>query len=368
MQQLPIPTLRPSALPKLWQCPKYEGEKVAGKYADRGNAMDAVYRAAVKATEVRNVANHEVEFTETVHKAILAADPTAEADTFAPISWAVLTTHVIASGEKIITDEASLKIECLGMKGTADAAVPTLDFSIDLKSGEERDYEDQQAAYAGGFMDKYFTDEWHIYLLYCDLRKVVKSTWSRSNAEGTVREVIARVRDPLAVATPCQYCDWCAHRFVCRARLEGVAWWAGKDPETIDWKEELKSPLKLSQFLQLCDIIAKDNGLRDYARGLALEMINAGTDVIGYAKSFRKGTDYVLPNDVGRWIGDLGHAAVLEAYGRLSADKLRAIWAAKKGDAKFPEEIVQSAPGSTFIRALPKEKPKVEKAPKKQKK
>jgi hypothetical protein len=240
------------------------------------------------------------------------------------------------------------------MTGTADAAIPDEDASIDIKTGEERDYHAQQAAYALGFMDRFFCDEWTVFLLYCDLRKVVKLAFARTEAENIVRHVVAKVQDEMARPTPCEYCDWCAKKYSCRERLEGVAWWAGKDPATIDWDEELSDPDRLAQFLDLCAVIAKDGGLNDMARSRAKAFLLDGKSVPGYALRSRKGSEWVLPNDVGHVITRMGFGPVLDAYGNLSADKFRALWAEKITDLPFPEGVVQVGPGSQFVAATKK--------------
>jgi hypothetical protein len=320
-------SLRPSSLPKLDACAKYEGSAVAGPAADRGTELDALYRAVLAGTGTLDLANDD-------HRSV---------------GWAVDTTRLISHGSPILSAEDDLRIEAAGMTGTADAAIPDEDVSIDLKTGEERDYHQQQAAYALGFMDRFFTDAWTIFLLYCDLRKAVKHTFTRAEAEHTVRSVIAKAKDPLARPTPCEYCDWCAKKFTCRERLEGVAWWAGKDPATIDWDVELADPARLAAFLDLCSIIAKDGGLNEMARSRAKDMLVAGTSVPGYALRNRKGSEFVLPIDVGRWIGRIGFGAILDAYGTLSAEKFRAAWHEKMPAEPFPDNIVQIGPGSQFI-------------------
>ena len=328
-------SLRPSSLPKLAACAKYEGSEDAGAAANRGTEMDTLYRAILAGKATADPLNED-------HRAV---------------HWAVETTRLLAHGEEILSAEEDLRVDACGMTGTADAAIPTEDASIDLKTGEERDYHAQQAAYALGFMDKYFVDEWTVFLLYCDLRKPVKHHFTRAEAEDIVRHVVARVKDDQARATPCEYCDWCAKKYRCRERLEGVAWWAGKDPATIEWDKELADPDRLAQFLDMCGVIAKDGGLNDMARSRAKAFLLDGKSVPGYALRSRKGSEWVLPHDVRHVIQRMGFGPVLEAYGNLSAEKFRALWAERITDREFPEGIVQVGPGSQFVAAT-KKKPK----------
>jgi hypothetical protein len=328
-------SLRPSSLPKLAACAKYESSPVAGPAADRGTAMDALYRGVLAGTDTIDHAQDD-------HRSV---------------AWAVDTTILLAGPRgRIETREENLRVEACGMPGTADALLLDRDTSIDLKTGEERNYLEQQAAYALGFMEAHWVDEWTVFLLYCDLRKMVKLEFTREEAEQIVRGVLAKVHDPEATATPCDYCGWCARKFTCRERLEGVAWWAGKDPATIDWDTELADPVKLAQFLDLCAVITRDGGLNDMARSRAKDLLINKVDVPGYALRSKKGAEWVLPNDVGHWIQRMGHGAVLEAYGNLGAEKFRALWRDRVTDQPFPEGMVQVGPGSQYVTKTTKKK------------
>jgi hypothetical protein len=325
-------TFRPSMLPKLAQCPVYEPDPSPGPAAERGTQLDACYRAELAGEPWP----------------IVLPDPDIEA-----VMWAVRTTGIFAGGDPVMSDEESLRIEALGMGGTADAACLEKFCSFDLKSGHVRDYESQQAAYALGFMEECFALDWTVHLLYCDVRQVVTHHFSREDAERLCREIMASALDPLATAQPCEYCDWCAKRYRCAARLERVAWWIGRSPDEIDFEVELSDPIRLAQFLELCYLITKDDGLAELARGRARSMLQADIKVPGYRLGNRAGSQYVNALDVGRWIADLGFGDVLAAYGNLSADKLREIWKRKLPGQPFPEEIVHQGPGSQFTQRAP---------------
>lgn len=275
--------------------------------------------------------------------------------------WAVETAKLLAGGSPILTKEEDLKVEMLGMTGTADGAIPAKNAALDLKSGEIRNYREQVAAYSIGMMDKYFEDAWTYYLLFCDQRQVVRHDFTREEAEAIVLGVKASVLDPEAVATPCEYCDWCRLRYSCRKRLEGVAWWAGKDPASIDWDAELADTLKLSQILDMFGIIAKEGGLNDMARSRALAFLQQKIDVPGYALRNRAGSEFVNPTNVGHHIQALGFDVVLRAYGNLSAKKFREAWESKKPGEPVPD-VIETGPGSQFVTALPKKKKKEAKA------
>ena len=72
--------LRPSALPKLAACARFQGEENAGEAARRGTAMDAQFRGALAGGMV--------------------LEPTNEDDR--AVAWAVETTLVLADGAPVL--------------------------------------------------------------------------------------------------------------------------------------------------------------------------------------------------------------------------------------------------------------------------
>jgi hypothetical protein len=339
---------RPSSLPKLAECVRFEGKAGAGPAAERGNTLDKLYREVLGGVAELDPNNEE-------HKGI---------------SWAVDVTRILANkqaddvGPEIFTTESilwkedDLRVQAMGMQGTADCALPHARTSIDLKSGQERNYMEQQALYALGFMARYNVDKWTVILLYSDLRKMVELKFTRYWAESMIRNLMARVNDPLSVATPCDYCNWCAKKYTCAERLETVAFWAGKDPATIDWQAEMNDPVKLAQFINLCSIITSKDGLEDYARGLARDKLNTGENVPGFVLRNRKGREYVEPETVAIHAEQLGIANILAAYGSLSAEKFKGLWETALSGVPFPTDEIKSGPGSQFVASQPKPKTK----------
>ena len=182
--------------------------------------------------------------------------------------------------------------------------------------------------------------------------------FTRPWAESIIRNLMARVNDPQSVATPCEYCNWCAKKYTCAERLETVAFWAGKDPATIDWQAEMNDPVKLAQFINLCSLITSKDGLEDYARGLARDKLNTGEDVPGFVLRNRKGREYVEPETVAIHAEQLGIANILAAYGSLSAEKFKGLWETALSGVPFPTDEIKSGPGSQFVASQPKPKTK----------
>jgi hypothetical protein len=343
---------RPSSLPKLAECVRFEGMAGAGPAAERGNTLDKLYREALGG--------------------VAELDPNN--DDHRGIAWAVGMTRILANkqaddvGPEIFTTESilwkedDLRVQAMGMQGTADCALPHARTSIDLKTGQERNYMEQQALYALGFMSRYKVDRWTVVLIYSDLRTMKTLDFTRPWAESIIRNLMARVNDPQSVATPCDYCNWCAKKYTCAERLETVAFWAGKDPATIDWQAEMNDPVKLAQFINLCSLITSKDGLEDYARGLAREKLNTGEDVPGFVLRNRKGREYVEPETVAIHAEQLGIANILAAYGSLSAEKFKGLWETALSGVPFPTDEIKSGPGSQFVASQPKPKTKPSKS------
>jgi hypothetical protein len=343
---------RPSSLPKLAECVRFEGMAGAGPAAERGNTLDKLYREVLGGVAALDPNNEE-------HKGV---------------SWAVDVTRILAkkeaddvgpeifTTESILWKEDDLRVQAMGMQGTADCALPHARTSIDLKSGQERNYVEQQALYALGFMERYNVKTWTVVLLYSDLRQMREFKFTQYWAENIIRQLMARVNDPQSVATPCEYCNWCAKKYTCAERLETVAFWAGKDPATIDWHAEMNDPVKLAQFINLCSLITSKDGLEDYARGLAREKLNTGEDVPGFVLRNRKGREYVEPETVAIHAEQLGIANILAAYGSLSAEKFKGLWETALSGVPFPTDEIKSGPGSQFVASQPKPKTKPSKS------
>ena len=339
---------RPSSLPKLAECVRFEGMAGAGPAAERGNVLDKLYREVLGG--------------------VAELDPNN--DDHRGIAWAVGMTRILANkqaddvGPEIFTTESilwkedELRVQAMGMQGTADCALPHARTSIDLKTGQERNYMEQQSLYALGFMSRYNVDRWTVVLIYSDLRTMKTLDFTRPWAESIIRNLMARVNDPQAVATPCEYCNWCAKKYTCAERLETVAFWAGKDPATIDWQAEMNDPVKLAQFINLCSLITSKDGLEDYARGLARDKLNTGEDVPGFVLRNRKGREYVEPETVAIHAEQLGIANILAAYGSLSAEKFKGLWETALSGVPFPTDEIKSGPGSQFVASQPKPKTK----------
>jgi hypothetical protein len=322
--------LRPSALPKLAQCPKFIGSPFAGSAANRGTLMDEAFREGIVTGTIPPLEDEE---------AMLA------------VIWAVTTAQFYARGSKLEARECELEVEPGNgiRKGTADLLCEDECWSADLKSGQIRNYMEQQRAYAIGFMERFFVDEWTVYLLFCDERTVVTLKFTREEAQAEQRSLVASVRDSLAVATPCDYCDWCLLRWKCPQKLESVAWFLGMDPATIDLTEHARDAEKVGPLLALTHDIAKDDGVHDMLKAGALSLVASGTPVKGWRMQNGRESKTVAAMQLGQLVDLLGADRVLAMMGSISATKFTSLWEQAKKGEPIPEGLIQISHGSAFL-------------------
>lgn len=308
---------RPSLLPQLAACPEYQPEESAGEAADRGTAMDAIFRGIISG-EPDNT-------------------PIPCGEDLAAVLWAVKTAQLLGGERPLEALEDQLRIEFEGMTGTADLLCEEGQWSADLNSGQVRNYLEQQACYAPGFMDRFWVDAWTVYLLFCDARELVTLRYTRESAELIIRGVKAAALEQFAAATPCEYSEWCALRWKCPTRLESVAWFLGLDPRTVDLEAAAADPGKNAGMLDLTYLIAKDDGVHDTLKDAAKELVTAGTQVPGWKLQNGRETQTVSALQLaaahkGRSILDLaGTQAVFSAPGNLTGSKFSALCTAAFG-------------------------------------
>lgn len=322
--------LRPSNLPKLAICACYEPDPNAGPAAARGTKLDGVFRRRVLGDK--------------------SDDGAIEKDELDAVDWAINTLRAIAGTAEIITAEDRCKIACLGLTGTADAWLPELGLSADLKTGQVRDYRAQMAAYALGFMDATFRTEWTAHLLFCDQRQLVSHRFGYGEAKALVTEVIARFHDFGKEPVVNEYCGWCSKAETCPARLQLAAKALAPAEPAFNFEAVLADNAKLGAFLTACSVL---EDFRERAEEAAKKRLIVGEKIPGWTISSRKGAEFVFHDAVGRYIDRFGFGSVLGAYGNLSAAKFRQIWAEKMpADQPFPEELIQRGAGSVSLRRV----------------
>lgn len=337
MTSIPSIPLRPSSLPKLAECPRYESEPMAGPAADRGTAMDAAFRAILNGS----------------HVAFL---PDTNAEDIAAIEWAVGSFRLLAGNAAVTAAESELRVQTPAGPGTADGACPEKLFSVDLKSGQVRDYEAQMAAYALGFMEREFCEEWTTHLLFCDERKIVSQKWTQETAWDVVNPIIAMVKDPEAMPSPCDYCGWCSKRWTCQTRLEPLSMLLTGAPDKLDLVRIKADPADLGRLLDITHQIAKDDGLHEELKSAALAHLLAQKAVPGWSLQKGRKTETVpalmLAENFGpkNLLRDAGSAKVMQAIGNVTGSKFKGLWSEVYGpETALPEGVIQTNHGAAFV-------------------
>lgn len=318
--------LRPSLLPKLAVCGHYRSSGEETESTKRGTKLDTALRALLQ------------------KKNISTGDFTREE--IRALQWAEKTALALAGKFAIQSDEEYLKIDGWGDHGTADVLCEDALWSGDLKSGQKRNYAEQMAAYAIGFMDRYFVEEWTCYLFYCDLEEVETLRFTREEAERLVRNAIANSNDPKP-PTPNEYCGWCAKRWECPARREQLAILPfSVNVDGIKDFEESGSPL-LREFVLRANTVAD---FAEKARDILKERAVKGEKIPGVSLISKRGVRKVPERVIEVNLLKLGVGDVLAAYGPMPEAKLKEIWSRQLPDKPFPENEVIEVPGSTYIR------------------
>jgi hypothetical protein len=265
------------------------------------------------------------------------------------VRWAVDTLQSLAPGAEILTLDAHCKVQTPGLDhiGTADAIVPTLLLSADLKTGQIRNYREQMAAYALGLMEMHFANRWTCTLLFCDQRQTVTHEFTYTEAFELVDKVLRKATDPERVPELCDYCGWCAKAQTCEVRRQSAdrALSLAGGPEMVvevaSFEQILASPERLGSFLSCCKVL---DDFRAQAEARAREWMESGEAVVPGWR-LRKGgpVEVVFPDDLARLVasGSLSTGGALHAHGALAAKKFRDLWSREMPGTATPEELIR---------------------------
>lgn len=141
--------------------------------------------------------------------------------------------------------------------GEADCLCPALGKLFDLKSGQIRNYWEQQASYAKSFMEREFLDEITCHLLFCDQQQIVTRKFTYREAISIVNDVVDSV-DRGGGPRLCDYCGWCASQDTCplrnRAAQEMLSL-AETGTLEASFAEIAENPSRLAEFVTKAGIL-----------------------------------------------------------------------------------------------------------------
>lgn len=318
--------LRPSMLPKLALCGHFRSDDNVGEAAKRGTVMDGWFRNYIAG------------------KTIGDGWAEASADDIEAISWAVDTARFLAREDALISEESALHIDIPGFPngGTADLLCSPARWHADLKTGQVRNYREQMAAYALGFMDAHFCDEWTCYLLFCDQQQLITERFTREDAQECVDDALALYRSDVPPQVN-DYCSWCAQRWTCPARREELGNTTQIGLEMPDFAA--MDSEKLVRFAGWAAVVEE---WKDEARRIIKDRVASGEKMAGVKMISKRGSKKLSTQAIEHNIKRLGTGAVLAAYGPLSETKARELWT-KAPDLPFPEGDIFETPGSSYI-------------------
>ena len=329
--------LRPSLLPKLAQCPCFVSSPDAGEAAERGTRMDTAFRDLLMGVDEFRACEH------------------LEADEKESILWAVKTVRMLCSGEEVIADKNRCTFTQWHPRvtgGEADCICPILGKLFDLKSGQIRNYWEQQASYAKSIMEREFLDEVTCHLLFCDQQQIVTRKFTYQEAIDIVNGVVDTV-DRGGGPRLCEYCGWCAEQDTCTLRNR-----AAHDMLSLVDSGKLESSFAkiVKDPFSLAEFVTKAGVLESYAKkgkGKILEYLSDGKEVPGFKRFSCKGKSTVEPEDIAKYATWIGVPKLLKAYGSLSAATFRKLFAEALPEQQFPEELVKTGAGYSYVKQTP---------------
>jgi hypothetical protein len=322
--------LRPSNLPKLRLCAWFRNDDAnQTDPAARGTTVDSIYRQIA---------------------AGLTDFPAGGAAAIAAAVWAAEQTDQIIGTAPVFANKTDCKVTIPGFPepSEVDALCPKLFCSFDVKTGQYYDYRLQMAGYAFGLMEKFFTETWTTWLLFCDLRRVYKFVFTYVEARRLVLEVRAGYE---AAAAPVfnPYCSWCANAAECPVLINRAdhALLLTEKPK-FDFPSLLGNPERLGYFLTACRAVEP---LQQQGQNRAKQYLLANTAVPGWDLVTRPPGKFVEAPALVPLVDKLGALRVLQECGNLSAAKYEKL--CSEAELTPDSAAIKQGAGATYLRSPP---------------
>lgn len=336
--------IRPSALPMLAVCPRYEGEDTTGNEDTQAGTLRhiALGRAlSYDPDPYRGLSEEDAEAVRWAKSYIFTKAPTP--------------TFALALEKKVNPLDSEFQ-PLFPQGGTPDVVCGP--YLFDLKT-RERDYTAQMAAYALHMFQEGGWDKVEFHLLFTQNKRAQVFTLTEDEATKIVNDILARVKDPQAEPVPCDYCGWCSKRLTCPAllkRVEAVA--AARD----DWglsnyhASELTSPEEMGKALRLARCIKEwAESVEYHAKEMAIKQ---GVVPAGFKLQSRQGARFVasvadafprcgLPQDEFLRACDLKFSALVEAYSAFHGQKKAP--SERDLEVKLGEVLQRKAPTQSLV-------------------
>jgi hypothetical protein len=297
--------IRPSSLPMLDECPKWEAsEQIGQEWKQAGTDRHELCAAFLRGGE----------------KALFCVD----ADEAEKVRWACkyVLDHAPISDFPLRIEETR---KLIGpdftelMQGTPD--VTCGQHLFDFKS-RERGYFLQMAAYSLMVMEEAGFEYITVHLLFQETGRPRVYIISRRDAWKAITDVIAKVESADAKPSVCEYCSWCRHHLTCPAVLERVEAVArGREWEPSSYHaSEINTAPEMGKALTLARQMAKwAKAVEFHAKEMAVKM---GIVPAGFELKSRSGGSYIADVSAAFGLANLPQAEFMRACGlRINTSK-----------------------------------------------
>jgi hypothetical protein len=168
--------------------------------------------------------------------------------------------------------------------GTLDCSCGNALF--DLKTGEERSYWHQMAAYGLALMESEGYSEIEVHLVFSRYKRTHTYIITKDEATMVIKELLVRLEDPNSPPIPNAYCGWCDEQTSCPAIADRVIEISKEE----DWRLE---SYNLEELKYNPDELAK-------AIALANQMKSWAFTILDFAKTFEEIPGYEWRHVQGR--------------------------------------------------------------------
>lgn len=278
-------TLRPSALPMLAECPKFEStpsEPVkpgvpapVREYLEAGLARHKAIAAYLQGNE-----SAFDDFNEEERDSLLwAAD-------YIKLKAPIQDFPLI-----IETKRRAVLPNGLAIEGTPDLCCGNQLFDLKWRP---RDYTPQMAAYAWMVLEDGAFPSVQAHLLFAQVQTHRILNFDHGSAWATIKPIIEGVEAPFAAPTPCAFCGWCAKKLKCEALIQQVNIAIKSNPEW-DLPQWHSSEMTTAEEMGMALKIART--LSDWCESVefhAKEMaVKQGIVAKGFNLNTRKGNRFI---------------------------------------------------------------------------
>jgi hypothetical protein len=196
-------------------------------------------------------------------------------------------------------------------------------------------------------MERFFAETWTVYVLFCDLRRVYRYTFTYAETERIVLEVRRRYEAAVPpVFNP--YCSWCANAGDCPVSINRAdqALSLLEKPK-FDFQAVLANPRRLGLFLTACRVLEP---LQQQAQDRVKQYLLAKTEVPSWSLVTRAPGKYVEPAAVAPLMDKLGPQRVLEQYGNMSAAKYEQL--CREAGISPDSSAIKQGAGTIYLRSV----------------